>query len=241
MNIDNFCLFLEELRRCDYAALGKEGDYIYNGIREVDGIENYVYKLDMLYNNALNDLMLIDTNSNTINLLLKRIEEINEIQRVFDIPTSETFQTMQYEIDLHHNQQLMMECTSLKFVMKMFRLQKDYLLRFAKYVALLCPNNMEANEVEEQRQIVDTSSLSCPEASTTYIIDEDKNTKQGMAYGYKGIMEAFDFGRNKTAQFLKDPQFQEAIYRTGRKIMVDIEKAKELMKMSNRPKKHPKA
>ena len=70
------------------------------------------------------------------------------------------------------------------------------------------------------------------------IADEDAN--QEWVYGYKGIMSAFKWGRNKVAGFLKDSYYAEAIVREGDKIAVNVPKARELMQKKEQERKNPK-
>ena len=60
-------------------------------------------------------------------------------------------------------------------------------------------------------------------------------------YGYKGIMSAFKWGRNKVADFLKDSFYEEAIVREGdKKIALNVPKARELMQKKEQERKNPK-
>lgn len=59
------------------------------------------------------------------------------------------------------------------------------------------------------------------------------NNKPGKyyVYGLKGIQDLFHVSHS-TAQIYKDGILKDAIYQTGRKIVVDVEKAIELFKES---------
>lgn len=235
--MNNIHLFLDELRRCNFTLFDEKGiveQYTYNGIKETEGVENYRLKLEALYNNALNDLSNIDSASSAFILLNKRIEEAKEEQASINVPTSSALQNMQDEINLHHNKSLIHEYSGARFIVAMAELQKYYLLKFKKYLSLFSPDKIIEEQAEQVISNIEEMEFKIEEQ---HPIAESKHIRNGMAYGYEGIMDAFGFGRNKTAQFLKDPKFQDAIYQAGRKIIVDIAKAKELMQASNRPAK----
>ena len=59
-------------------------------------------------------------------------------------------------------------------------------------------------------------------------------------YGYKGIMSAFKWGRNKVADFLKDSFYEEAIVIEGDKIALNVPKARELMQKKEKERKKTK-
>ena len=59
-------------------------------------------------------------------------------------------------------------------------------------------------------------------------------------YGYEGIMSAFKWRRNKVAGFLKDSYYREAIVKEGKKIALNVPKARELMQKKEQERKNPK-
>ena len=69
---------------------------------------------------------------------------------------------------------------------------------------------------------------------------DSPNVRNGYAFGYKGIMEVFGWGRTKTSNVLKEEKYAAAIEQDGKKIAVNIEMMRELLRLSNKKKGAPR-
>lgn len=99
--------------------------------------------------------------------------------------------------------------------------------------------NLTINEDEFKRLIreavkeeVAAQVKAMMENNKNVFIDEDDK----WVYGYKGIMQEFQWKRNKVAEFLKNPLYADAICQENRKIAVNVRKARELMQAKMKSK-----
>ena len=213
---------LNELSRCD--VVNDFNDNLsYNGIDLVETSEGFQKRLHQLYECALSELPFLEegVKAGIVNMTNKYAES----QRLFDVPNESILESMNREIEAGNtNVSLRTERDFVKMICECVSLQKYYLNEFAAAIGYT-PTEQES---EQPSIIVDDEPIT----------DEDAN--QEWVYGYKGIMSAFKWGRNKVANFLKDSFYEEAIVREGDKIAVNVPNARELMQKKEQERKNPK-
>ena len=214
---------LGELRRCEILNDYKEV-FSYNGITLEESSMAFQKRLHHLYEDALLEIPFLSTEAKEgfINI----IDRYAESQRLFDVPDESVLESMNREIELGNtNINLRQERDFVKMICECVSLQKYYLNEFAAAIGYT-PTEQER---EQPSIIVDDEPIT----------DEDAN--QEWVYGYKGIMSAFKWGRNKVADFLKDSFYEEAIVREGKKkIALNVPKARELMQKKEKERKKTK-
>lgn len=213
---------LGELRRCEILNDYKEV-FSYNGITLEESSVAFQKRLHCLYEDALVEIPLLsqDAKDGFANI----IDKYAESQRLFDVPDESILESMNREIEAGNtNVSLRTERDFVKMICECVSLQKYYLNEFADAIGYT-PTEQES---EQPSIIVDDEPIA----------DDDAN--QEWVYGYKGIMSAFKWGRNKVAGFLKDSYYEEAIVKEGRKIAVNVPKARELMQKKEQERKNPK-
>ena len=213
---------LGELRRCEILNDYKDV-FSYNGITLEESSMAFQKRLHRLYEDALAEIPLLS--QDTKEGFVKIIDKYAESQRLFDVPDESILESMNREIEAGNtNVSLRTERDFVKMICECVSLQKYYLNEFAAAIGYT-PTEQES---EQPSIIVDDEPIA----------DEDAN--QEWVYGYKGIMSAFKWGRNKVAKFLKDSFYEEAIVREGDKIAVNVPKARELMQKKERERKNLK-
>ena len=213
---------LNELSRCD--VVNDFNDNLsYNGIDLVETSEGFQKRLHQLYECALSELPFLEegVKAGIVNMTNKYAES----QRLFDVPNESILESMNREIEAGNtNVSLRTERDFVKMICECVSLQKYYLNEFAAAIGYT-PTEQER---EQPSIIVDDEPIS----------DEDAN--QEWVYGYKGIMSAFKWGKNKVADFLKDSYYAEAIVQEHKKIALNVPKARELMQKKEKERKKPK-
>ena len=220
--MDSIKAFITEVITCKIIN-NFEGNYAYNDINLEETSEAYQRRLHALYESALMDVPFLaeEVKEGLVNI----IDKHKESQSLFDVPDESVLESMNREIEKGTtNTSLKKERDFVKMVCDCVSLQKYYLNEFADAIGYT-PTEQES---EQPSIIVDDEPIA----------DEDAN--QEWVYGYKGIMSAFKWGRNKVAGFLKDSFYEEAIVREGDKIAVNVPKARELMQKKERERKNPK-
>ena len=220
--MDSIKAFLTEVITCNITNKF-EGNDAYNGIDLEETSEAYQKRLHGLYESALIDVPFLanEAKEGLVNI----IDRHKQSQSLFDVPDESILESMNREIEAGNtNVSLRTERDFVKMICDCVSLQKYYLNEFADAIGYT-PTEQES---EHPSIIVDDEPIA----------DEDAN--QEWVYGYKGIMSAFKWGRNKVAKFLKDSFYEEAIVREGDKIAVNVPKARELMQKKERERKNPK-
>ena len=213
---------LNELRRCEIVNDYKT-NFSYNDICLDEASISFQKRLHRLYEDSLVEIPLLSQDAKEG--FVKIIDKYAESQRLFDVPDESILESMNREIEAGNtNVSLRMERDFVKMICECVSLQKYYLNEFAAAIGYT-PTEQES---EQPSIIVDDEPIT----------DEDVN--QEWVYGYKGIMSAFKWGRNKVAGFLKDSYYEEAIVKEGRKIAVNLPKARELMQKKEQERKNPK-
>ena len=213
---------LGELRRCEIRNDYKEV-FSYNGITLEESSMAFQKRLHRLYEDALAEIPLLSQDAK--DGFANTIDKYRESQTYFDVPDESVLESMNREIEAGNtNVSLKKERDFVKMICECVSLQKYYLNEFAAAIGYM----QKEQESEQPSIIVDDEPIA----------DEDAN--QEWVYGYKGIMSAFKWGRNKVAGFLKDSFYEEAIVREGDKIAVNVPKARELMQKKEQERKNPK-
>lgn len=223
--MDSIKAFITEVITCKIIN-NFEGNYAYNDINLEETSEAYQRRLHALYESALMDVPFLaeEVKEGLVNI----IDKHKESQSLFDVSDESVLESMNREIEKGNtNTSLKKERDFVKMVCDCVSLQKYYLNKFAMIIGY-------TPKEQKQSQIAPISVVS-DDANTS---NEDAN--QGWVYGYKGIMSAFKWGRNKVAGFLKDSFYEEAIVREGDKIAVNVPKARELMQKKEQERKNPK-
>ena len=213
---------LGELRRCEILNDYKDV-FSYNGITLEESSVAFQKRLHCLYEDALVEIPLLsqDAKDGFANI----IDKYAESQRLFDVPDESILESMNREIEAGNtNVSLRTERDFVKMICDCVSLQKYYLNEFAAAIGYT-PTEQES---EQPSIIVDDEPIT----------DEDAN--QEWVYGYKGIMSAFKWGKNKVADFLKDSYYAEAIVQEHKKIALNVPKARELMQKKEKERKKPK-
>ena len=197
--------------------------FSYNGFTLEESSVAFQKRLHRLYEDSLVEIPLLS--QDTKEGFVKIIDKYAESQRLFDVPDESILESMNREIEAGNtNVSLRTERDFVKMICECVSLQKDYLNEFAAAIGYT-PTEQES---EQPSIIVDDESIA------------DEVANQEWVYGYKGIMSAFKWGRNKVAGFLKDSYYEEAIVKEGRKIAVNVPKARELMLKKEQERKNPK-
>lgn len=213
---------LNELRRCEIVNDYKT-NFSYNDICLDEASISFQKRLHRLYEDSLVEIPLLSQDAKEG--FVKIIDKYAESQRLFDVPDESILESMNREIEAGNtNVSLRMERDFVKMICECVSLQKYYLNEFAAAIGYT-PTEQES---EQPSIIVDDEPIT----------DEDAN--QEWVYGYKGIMSAFKWGRNKVAKFLKDSYYAEAIVQEHKKIALNVPKARELMQKKEQERKNPK-
>ena len=216
---------LGELRRCEIFNDYKEV-FSYNGITLEESSVAFQKRLHRLYEDSLVEIPLLS--QDTKEGFVKIIDKYAESQRLFDVPDESILESMNREIEAGNtNVSLRTERDFVKLICECVSLQKYFLNEFAAAIGYM-------QKEQEQPQLMQLQ----PNGDEEVTSNDDAN--QEWAYGYKGIMSAFKWGRNKVAGFLKDSYYEEAIVKEGRKIAVNVPKARELMQKKEQERKNPK-
>ena len=223
--MDSIKCFLREVSTCD-TSNGLNGLYSYNGIGLDETSSAYQKRLHALYEEALVEIPFLvqETKDGIVGI----IDRYREAQSLFDAPDESVLESMNRDIENGNtNTSLRRERDFVKMVCDCVSLQKYYLNKFAMIIGYT-PKEQEQSQVSPISVVSDDVNTSNEEAN------------QEWAYGYKGIMTAFKWGKNKVAEFVNDSYYGEAIFRDGRKIAVNIPKARELMQKKEQERKNPK-
>ena len=223
--MDSIKAFITEVITCKIIN-NFEGNYAYNDINLEETSEAYQRRLHALYESALMDVPFLaeEVKEGLVNI----IDKHKESQSLFDAPDESVLESMNREIEKGNtNTSLKKERDFVKMVCDCVSLQKYYLNEFAMTIGYT-PKEQEQSPIAPISVAGDDSNTS----------NEDAN--QEWVYGYEGIMSAFKWGRNKVAKFLKDSYYGEAIVKEGKKIALNVPKARELMQKKEQERKNPK-
>ena len=230
--MDSIKAFITEVITCKITN-NFEGNYAYNDIILEETSEAYQRRLHALYESALMDVPFLSEEAKVG--FVNMIERYKESQSLFDAPDESVLESMNREIENGNtNTSLRRERDFVKMVCDCVSLQKYYLNEFAMTIGYT-PKEQEQSQIAPTSVVSGDANTSNEEANKS---NDDAN--QEWVYGYKGIMSAFKWGRNKVAGFLKDSYYGEAIVKEGKKIALNVPKARELMQKKEQERKNPK-
>lgn len=140
--------FVNELRKSEWADMLPFPERMYNGVRVVNSEQSYYNFLTPIYNEAVVELIAIPDNKLTV--LKSLIEEIEEAQKDFEVPSDELLSSLMrdYESSHHQIKSLKEDYDYLIFVKGCMAVQKSFLERFKKKIILQDDSNNVNDEVE---------------------------------------------------------------------------------------------
>ena len=200
---------LKELTRND------DNQPYYNGVEVRESEIAYQRVLDKLYNDAIDELL---SKSVDKDLIIKRLDDVQEYQSYFYYPTMEEIQDRRDEEKQSKSESLKQETDYLEFMMKCINLQRYYLDRFGSYFT-----NAQPQKADEQETTTDNQQ----NAET-----EDAETEDAIIKGVDGLAVALGCGKTKAQEILNSKVLQEAkiAYRMGRGWRFDKEKLSSFVK-----------
>jgi hypothetical protein len=187
----------------------------YNGIGIEESEIAYQRVLDKLYNDAIDDLLSISVDKD---LIIKRLDEVQEYQSYFYYPTREEIQDRRDEEKQNDSESLRRETDYLEFMMKCIDLQRYYLDRFGLYFANAQPQKTDEQEITADNQ-QNTEK-------------KDTEIEDAIIKGVEGLAMALGCGKTKAQEILNSKVLQEAkiAYRMGRGWRFDKEKLSSFVK-----------
>ena len=187
----------------------------YNGVGIEESEIAYQRVLDKLYNDAIDELLSISVDKD---LIIKRVDDIQESQSYFYYPTREEIQDRRGEERQNDSESLRQETDYLEFMMKCIDLQRYYLDRFGSYFT-----NAQPQKADEQETTTDNQQ----NAET-----RDTETEDAIIKGVDGLAVALGCGKTKAQEILNSKVLQEAkiAYRMGRGWRFDKEKLSSFVK-----------
>lgn len=130
--MNNIEALLSELSR---SSMNPESSS-YNSIKENQSSMSYRLKIEQLYNNAVSELYGLNDTQRKI--VIRRIGEVQENQKYFDIPTNETVNSLlrdyNNQTEGKRNKTLLNDYRYCKFVLECVAIQRDYLEKVASLV-----------------------------------------------------------------------------------------------------------
>lgn len=161
IDMNNIEALLSELGR---ASMNPENS-TYNGITEVESSISYQMMIERLYNSAVSDLYDLDEPRRGI--VMRRIDEVREIQLFFDVPTTETVNLLVQDYNAQpegkRNKSLLDDYRYCRFVLECAAIQKHYLQRFASLLT-----------ADHETQTTDNPNDNKPNTTTTKVETTDK-------------------------------------------------------------------
>ena len=153
----------------------------------------YQRVLDKLYNDAIDELLSTSVDKD---LIIKRLDDVQEYQSYFYYPTREEIQDRRDEEKQNDSESLRQETDYLEFMMKCIDLQRYYLDRFGSYFT-----NAQPQKTDEQETMT----------------DNQQNTEKGDAEiedatikGVEGLAKALGCGKTKAQEILNSKVLKKA-------------------------------
>lgn len=173
----------------------------YNGVGIEESEIAYQRVLDKLYNDAIDELLSISVDKD---LIIKRLDDIQESQSYFYYPTREEIQDRRGEERQNDSESLRQETDYLEFMMKCIDLQRYYLDRFGSYFT-----NAQPQKTDEQETTTDNQQNT---------EKEDAEIDDAIIKGVEGLAAALGCGKTKAQEILNSNVLQEAgiAYRMGK-------------------------
>lgn len=173
IDMNNIEALLSELGR---ASMSPENS-TYNGITEMESSISYQMMIEKLYNSAVSDLYDLDEPRRGI--VMRRIDEVREIQLFFDVPSTETVNLLVQDYNAQpegkRNKSLLDDYRYCRFVLECVAIQKHYLQRFASLLTVYqetqttdTPNDNKPNTTTTNEETADKEWLSVDEVAAIY-------------------------------------------------------------------------
>lgn len=140
--------FINEVRRSEWVDMLPFSERMYNGIKVIQSEQSYYNSLIILYNEAVIELTTIP--SEKLMVLERLIEEIEETQKCFEMPSDELLSSLMrdYESSHHQIKSLKEDYDYLIFVKGCMAIQKSFLERFKKKIISQDDSNKVNDKVE---------------------------------------------------------------------------------------------
>ncbi len=165
----------------------------YNGVGIEESEIAYQRVLDKLYNDAIDELLSTSVDKD---LIIKRLDDVQEYQSYFYYPTREEIQNRRDEERHNDSDSLRQETDYLEFMMKCIEFQRYYLDRFGSYFS-----NAHPQKTDEQETTADNQQNT--EKRDAEI--EDITIK-----GVEGLAKALGCGKTKAQEILNSKILQKA-------------------------------
>ena len=166
----------------------------YNGVGIEESEIAYQRVLDKLYNDAIDELLSTPSDKD---LIIKRLDDVQECQSYFYYPTREEIQDRRDEERQNDSESLRQETDYLEFMMKCIDLQRYYLDRFGSYFT-----NAQPQKADEQETTTDNQQNT--ETRDTEMEDDD------MIKGVEGLAVVLGCGKTKAQEILNSKILQKA-------------------------------
>lgn len=188
----------------------------YNGVRIEESEIAYQRVLDKLYNDAIDEMLSTSVDKD---LIIKRLDDVQEYQSYFYYPTREEIQDRRDEEMQNDSESLRQETDYLDFMMKCIELQRYYLGKFGSYFT-----DEHSQKTDEQETAAD-NRLNTEKRDAEI---EDANIIKGV----EGLAVFLGCGKTKAQEILNSNVLQEAgiAYRMGRGWRLKKEKLSSFMK-----------
>lgn len=188
----------------------------YNGVGIEESEIAYQRVLDKLYNDAIDELLSTSVDKD---LIIKRLDDVQEYQSYFYYPTREEIQNRRDEEKQSKSESLKQETDYLEFMMKCIDLQRYYLDRFGSYYTNAHPKktdeqettadnrlNTEKRDAEIEDAIIKGVEglavfLGCGKTKAQEILNSNVLQKAGVAYR---MGKGWRFNKGKLSSFMKD-------------------------------------
>ena len=173
----------------------------YNGVEMEESEIAYQRVLDKLYNNAIDELLSTSVDKD---LIIKRLDDVQEYQSYFYYPTREEIQNRRDEERHNDSDSLRQETDYLEFMMKCIELQRYYLDRFGLYFF-----NAHPQKTDEQETTADNQQSA---------EKRDAEIEDVIIKGVEGLAVALGCGKTKAQEILNSNVLQNAgiAYRMGK-------------------------
>lgn len=188
----------------------------YNGVGIEESEIAYQRVLEKLYNDAVDELLSTSIDKD---LIIKRLDDVQEYQSCFYYPTREEIQDRRDEEKQSKSESLKQETDYLEFMMKCIDLQRYYLDRFGSYYTNAHPKktdeqettadnrlNTEKRDTEIEDAIIKGVEglavfLGCGKTKAQEILNSNVLQKAGVAYR---MGKGWRFNKGKLSSFMKD-------------------------------------
>ena len=205
--------FINELRRSEWYDDTVFANRRYNGIRVVESGQTFYNVIEPLYNEAVIELMIIPYEK--LGVLFSLIEEVEELQSCFDMPSDELLKSLMrdYKNSGNRRKSIKEDYEYLSFVKECMKIQKQFLAKFKKKLSnssdnsdnVIIERNEEINKPIEVIKGVKGLAIFLNKGTTTAqaILNCGILQKEGIAYR---VGNGWNINTEKLSQLLaKNP------------------------------------